>query len=386
MTALPDFRLEALFSAWEFAARYNLAASDAESITLAELLGLARPEDIEAFEHLWLGYTRTYGASDLRETIASTYEHRTGDDVLCFAGAGEGIYAAMRVLLGKEDHAVVITPNYQSAETVPLSLCAVSGVPLDPNDGWSLDLDRVAAAIRPETRVVSINFPHNPTGKILELDRFAALVELCRKRGIWLFSDETYRLLGPEGVEHLPQVADVYERGLSLGVMSKAYGLAGLRIGWIACSDRNMLLRMERMKHYLSICNSGPSERLALIALRARERLLAQLRADHREPCKARRVLRDVSSPVRLAPTGRWLRRVSSLSRQRRRRGLRRAAHRAGGSASFAFGHVPFRTQRDAARSISHRFRKSRSCPGTGGVRGPSRAERDVSAAVYSSS
>ncbi len=182
----------------------------------------------------------------------------------------------MRVLLGKEDHAVVITPNYQSAETVPLSLCAVSGVPLDPNDGWSLDLDRVAAAIRPETRVVSINFPHNPTGKILELDRFAALVELCRKRGIWLFSDEVYRLLGPEGVEHLPQVADVYERGLSLGVMSKAYGLAGLRIGWIACSDRNMLLRMERMKHYLSICNSGPSERLALIALRARERLLAR--------------------------------------------------------------------------------------------------------------
>jgi aspartate/methionine/tyrosine aminotransferase len=279
VTSLPDFRLESHFSQWEFAARFNLTASDAESLGLGELLALASPQDRAAFEEMGLGYTQTFGAPDLRAAIASTYDRRKADEILCFAGAEEGLYVAMQVLLGPGDHAIVVTPNYQAAETVPLSLCAVSGVPLEPQDGWSLDIDRIAAAIRPETKLVSINFPHNPTGKILERDRFGALVELCRRHGLWLFSDEVYRPLGPEGAVHLPQVADVYERGVSLGVMSKAYGLAGLRIGWLACRDRDFLQRCERFKHYLSICNAGPSERLALIALKAREQILARNRA-----------------------------------------------------------------------------------------------------------
>jgi aspartate/methionine/tyrosine aminotransferase len=278
MTSLPDFRLETYFSRWEFAARYHLAASDAQSMSLSELLALAEPGDREAFETLHLGYTQTYGAPALREAIASTYEQRVADDVLCFAGAEEGIYIAMRVLLEPGDHAIVVTPNYQSAETVPLSICDVSSVALDPDDRWSLDIDEVAAAIRPNTRVVSINFPHNPTGKILERDRFDALVALCRQRGIWLFSDEVYRPLGHSGTVHLPNVADVYERGISLNVVSKAYGLPGLRVGWIACADRELLQRMERFKHYLSICNAGPSEQLALIALKARETIFGRLR------------------------------------------------------------------------------------------------------------
>ncbi len=279
MTALPDFRLESHFSKWEFAARFNLTASDAETLSLAELLALASPEDRAGFENMSLGYTQTFGAPDLRAAIASTYEQRAAEDILCFAGAEEGLYAAMQILLEPGDHAIVVTPNYQAAETVPLSLCAVSGVPLEPEDNWSLDIDRVAAAIRLETKLVSINFPHNPTGKILERARFGALVDLCRRHGLWLFSDEVYRPLGPQGAVHLPQVADVYERGISLGVMSKAYGLAGLRIGWLACSDRDFLQRCERFKHYLSICNAGPSERLALIALKAREKILARNRA-----------------------------------------------------------------------------------------------------------
>ncbi|MET0256886.1 MAG: aminotransferase class I/II-fold pyridoxal phosphate-dependent enzyme [Luteibacter sp.] len=274
MTALPDFRLETYFSRWEFSARYNLAASDSQSMTLSALLELASPEHRAAFESLHLGYTQSYGAPELREAIASTYENREAADILCFAGAEEGLYIAMRVLLEPGDHAIVVTPNYQSAETVPADICEVTGIALDPDDRWSLDIDAVAAAVKPNTRLISINFPHNPTGKILERDRFDALVSLCRKHGIWLFSDEVYRLLGPTGTVHLPNAADVYERGLSLGVMSKAYGLPGLRIGWIACADRSLLQRMERYKHYTSICNAGPSEQLALIALKAREIIL----------------------------------------------------------------------------------------------------------------
>ncbi|MEM6577648.1 MAG: pyridoxal phosphate-dependent aminotransferase, partial [Pseudomonadota bacterium] len=128
----------------------------------------------------------------------------------------------------------------------------------------------------PETRLVTINFPHNPTGAILSRDRYDALIELCRHHGLYLLHDEIFHGLGPSGAVHLPFAADLYERGLSLGVMSKSYGLPGLRIGWIACQDTDVLSRMERMKHYLSICNSGPSERLALIGLKARDAILAR--------------------------------------------------------------------------------------------------------------
>ncbi|QIE46096.1 pyridoxal phosphate-dependent aminotransferase [Pseudohalocynthiibacter aestuariivivens] len=276
MTTLPDFRLETHFAKWEFNARYHLTASDAESITLSELLAMAKHEDRADFENMWLGYTETWGAPDLRAEIAGTFAGRNADDILCFAGASEGIFAANTVLLEKDDHAIVVTPNYQSHETMPLAICEATGVPLDPTDNWSLDIDRVRDAIRPNTRLVTINFPHNPTGAILPLDRYRALIELCRKHGIWILHDEIFHGLGPSGATHLPFVADEYERGLSLGVMSKSYGLPGLRIGWIACQDHEVLARMERLKHYLSICNSGPSERLARIALTVRDQLLAR--------------------------------------------------------------------------------------------------------------
>jgi aspartate/methionine/tyrosine aminotransferase len=271
-----DFALEVYFSRWEFTARYNLAGSDAENRTLAQLLALATPAEREEFAQVGLGYTETWGSAPLREAIAATYERISSRQLLCFAGAEEAIFAAMHVLLERDDHAVVITPNYQSAETVPLSRCAVSAVPLDPDRAWTLDVDRVEAALRPNTRLISVNFPNNPTGKIIPRAAFEAIIELCRRRGLWLFSDECYRLLERDPAVRLPQAADVYERALSLNVMSKAYGLAGLRLGWIACQDRAVLERLERFKHFLSICNAAPSEVLARIALRARDQILAE--------------------------------------------------------------------------------------------------------------
>jgi aspartate/methionine/tyrosine aminotransferase len=278
-----DFALEVFFSKWEFAARYNLAGSDAENFTLAELLALASPEDRAAFEGIGLGYTETFGAPALRAEIASTYDTVRPEHLLCFAGAEEGVYVAMRVLLNPDDHAIVITPNYQAAETVPLSICEVSGVPLNIDRNWDLDLDLLRAALRPNTKLISVNFPNNPTGKIISRPAFDAIVEICRSRGIWLFSDEVYRLIERDPALRLPQAVDIYERGISLNVMSKAYGLAGLRIGWLACKDRAALVRFERYKHFLSICNSAPSEVLARIALRSRALILD----------RNRRIIRD---------------------------------------------------------------------------------------------
>ncbi len=273
---LPDFKLEVYLGKWEFAAKWHMTPSDAETLTIRELLALADAEDRAIWEDLPLSYIETWGTPKLRAAIAATYQGAKPEDVLAFAGAEEGLYCAMHALLGKDDHALVVTPNYQSAEQVPLSLCTVEGVALREDRNWDLDLDEVAAKIRPNTRLISINFPHNPTGKVIDRATFDALVALCRQHGIWLFSDEVYRGLELDPAKRLPAVVEAYERGLSLGVMSKAYGLPGLRVGWIACQDHALLDRMERIKHYLSICNAGPSEHLAIIALKARDRVIGR--------------------------------------------------------------------------------------------------------------
>lgn len=273
---LPDFRLETHFSKWEFRAEHHLTASDAESMSMRDLLAFASPEQRAEFDDLWLGYTETWGAPDLRGAVAATFRARTAADVLCLAGASEGIFLANNVLLDASSHAIVVTPNYQSHETLPVAICEATGVPLDPHDNWSLDIDRVASAIRPNTKLVTINFPHNPTGAILDRSRYDALIELCRRHGIHILHDEIFHGLGPTGAEHLPLIADEYELGLSLGVTSKSFGLPGLRIGWLVSQDHDVLERMERLKHYVSICSSGPSERLAIVALQHRDELLAR--------------------------------------------------------------------------------------------------------------
>ena len=278
MRELRPFALEVFFSKWEFTAQHHLCASDMQSMTLTELLALADPADRAAWDSLYLGYTETWGSAGLREAIASTYERGAAAEVLTFVGAQEGVFAAMHALLGADDHAITIIPNYQSVESVPLSICETTGVPLDPSNGWELDLGRMRDAIRPNTRVICINFPHNPTGKVISRATLEELIEIARGRGIYIFSDEVYRGVERRPGMMLPQVADIYERGISLNVMSKSYGLPGIRVGWVACRDAEVLGGMERMKHYTSICGSAPSEFLAQIALKKREKILERNR------------------------------------------------------------------------------------------------------------
>lgn len=271
---LPDFRLETYFSRWEFAARHHLTASDAQTLTLRELLAMGTDADRAAFAELPLGYTETWGGADLRAAIAATYTGCTPEDVLVFAGAEEAIFWASQVLAGPDAHVVVTVPNYQASETVPRSTGAdVTGVPLDASDGWRLDLDVVRAALRPQTRLMAVNFPNNPTGAVPDQQTWRELVDLCTERGIRLLSDEVYRGLELDPSRTLPQAADLSPTAVSINVMSKSYGLPGLRIGWVACRDHAVLEALERHKHYTSICNSAPSELLATIALRAGDRV-----------------------------------------------------------------------------------------------------------------
>jgi aspartate/methionine/tyrosine aminotransferase len=183
-------------------------------------------------------------------------------------------------LVSAGDHAVVTVPNYQSMEAVPLAAGAeVSGFVLDPISDWALDLSELERLLRPNTRLVAVNFPNNPTGALPDPAAFSALVDLCEERGIRLLSDEVYRGVEPDPAQAPPQAADLSPTAISLNVMSKAYGLPGLRIGWLACRDRRLLERLERRKHYTSICSSAPSELLASIALRSSGPIFARVRS-----------------------------------------------------------------------------------------------------------
>ena len=276
---ISDFALERYFARWEFNSRYLLCASDVQGYPLAELLALADDESRALWDGLRLGYTESTGHPLLRAEIASLYDRVTADEVLTFVGAEEGIFLSMHALLGAGDHAVVVWPAYQSLHEVARSIGAdVTLVPLDPAD-WSLDIDAIEAALRPTTRVIVINFPHSPTGAMLDTTSLERLATLAEERRITLFSDEVYRFLELDGSTRPPAAVDRGRLTVSLGVMSKAFALAGLRVGWIATHDATLLRRIAALKDYTTICGSAPSEVLALIGLRARAHVLARSRA-----------------------------------------------------------------------------------------------------------
>jgi aspartate/methionine/tyrosine aminotransferase len=277
---IADFALERYFARWEFNARYVLCASDVEGYPMAELLGLADDETRALWDDLALGYTESTGHPLLRREIASLYESVDADEVLTFAGAEEAVFGLMNVLTGPGDHAIVTWPGYQSLYEVARACGAeVTLHELHEHDVWAIDLDLLRRQLTPTTRLIVVNLPHNPTGMLADRGTFDGLVELAAEAGVYLLVDEVYRGLELDPAERLPSGADVMPLGISLGVMSKSFAMAGLRIGWLATHDRDLLDRVARFKDYTTICSSAPSEILAIIALRARELVLARSRS-----------------------------------------------------------------------------------------------------------
>lgn len=271
-----ESKLERFFAQWEFVTEYILCASDVDSFSLRELLSLADEDCAAMWDGLMLGYTETGGHPALREAIAALYEKTSADGiVVCGGGAVEALFLVTNVLLNPGTHAVVVAPAYEPLYRVASGLGAeVTLVPLKADAGWALDLDAIRHALRPRTRIIVINFPHNPTGVHLDNSTFLELITLAEERGITLVSDEVYRFMEFDPARRLPAAADVSTRAVSIGVMSKAYGLAGLRIGWVASADQDLLRQITVMKDYTSACSSAPSEILALIALSNHDRIV----------------------------------------------------------------------------------------------------------------
>jgi len=265
---LPPFALERFFARHEFAARHLLCVSDCESMSVGELLDM-EPGASEELHRLRLGYTESPGSPSLRAGIARLYTAVTPDDVLVTSGAEEAIFLFMHAALSPGDTIIVHQPCYQSlAEVARSAGCRVVPWLAREENGWAPDPGELPRLAGPGARAVVLNVPHNPTGYLMPADLFRQVVRFSEERGLVLFSDEVYRGLESPPRESLPAAVDLGASAVSLGVMSKTFGLPGLRIGWVATRNREVLRRMAEIKDYTTICASGPSELLAEVALR----------------------------------------------------------------------------------------------------------------------
>jgi len=270
MKPLAPFKLEREFAKYEFSVRMMASSSDAESISVGELLSLAGKKSAD-LESVWLGYSDSAGIPPLREAIAKTYATVRPEEILCHLGAQEPIFNFFHACLNASDHVIVHTPCYQSFLSVPTSL----GIEISPwqarfESQWNLNLEDLQRALRSNTRAVFVNFPHNPTGAVAPRNFWDDLISILKPRGILLFSDEVYRGLEFSEDLTLPAACDLYENAITLGVLSKSYGLAGLRLGWIATHRRDILERMAAQKDYTTICNPILSETLGILAIENR--------------------------------------------------------------------------------------------------------------------
>jgi len=271
---ISPFLIERHFAKYEFEVPYQLSCSDCEPLSLVELVAMASPETLHLWETLKLNYTDSKGHPLLRKEISHFYTGISADDLLVCVPE-EGIFLVMSSMLNAGDHVVVISPSYQSLKEIAIGTgCRVSLWEAGP-DG-SFKLESLTALVNPETRMIVVNFPHNPTGAHISADEFVEISKYCDERDILLFSDEMYRGLEQDPADLLPCAASLSKSAISLSGMSKSFALPGLRIGWLVCRNRQTTEKLLQMKDYVTICSSAPSEVLAIMALQNRDRILTR--------------------------------------------------------------------------------------------------------------
>jgi aspartate/methionine/tyrosine aminotransferase len=273
---IPPFALERYFARYEFSARYLMSSSDCDGLAVSELLEWADDEMREMWDGLHLGYTESLGHPLLREEIAGLYDGVQAGEVITFVPE-EAIYAAMNCLLEPGDHVVSVYPAYQSLYQLAESLgCEVSHWTPREDEGWRFHPDDLATLLCKPTKLVVVNFPHNPTGAMPSKADFARIVDLVAERDAYLFCDEMYRFLEQDPADRLPSAVEAYPKAVVLFGMSKTFGMAGTRVGWLATHDSELFRGLVHFKDWTTICGSAPSEILSTIALRNRERIISR--------------------------------------------------------------------------------------------------------------
>ena len=270
------FKLESYLSQYEFLPQHLLCRSDVESLAMRDLLAMADREDQELWNNLQLGDTTTEGMPRLRHLIAQEiYKELKEHQILCFPGTEVAGLSTLFALCESGDHVIVLTPCYQALIEIPkLKGCEITQLALREENNWCIDIEAIRTMIKANTKWLIINFPHNPSGQVITPEELKNLIKLLDEHGVWLFSDESSRLLGAPIDGWAEPAAVLYPKAISLNGMSKAFGLTGLRIGWVACQDSAVIKKIKEAKNYTAVANSTPSEALSLIAIKNKDSIL----------------------------------------------------------------------------------------------------------------
>jgi len=273
------FALERWMTTYEMHVEYDIAESGICPLRVRDLLDWEPPEEREAaltrLLEMPLGYSEATGTLELRSMLARTYANCGPENILVTTGAIEANFLLFNVLLEPGDHVVAPYPAYQQLYSVPRGLgCDVSLWRIEPETGFRYDVDDLERLLRPETRLIVINSPHNPTGALLAEDDLERVYGLAESVGARVMSDEAYRWLAIPGGE--PLAAPMYDRGpagISVGTLSKPFGLPGLRLGWMA-APAEITAECWALRDYVTLSPGKLSDALAILALKHRDRVL----------------------------------------------------------------------------------------------------------------
>lgn len=279
------FALERWLTTYEQCVNFDIAESGIYPLTTRDLLAFEPPEDrartVNRLLDLRLGYGEAPGTRALRSLIAATYADTSPDEVLVTTGAIEANYVLFNVLLERGDHVVAVAPAYQQLLSVPAAIgCDVSRweVRVGDRSEFQFDLEALERLVTPRTRLIVLNTPHNPTGAMLSEAELRRVYALAASVNAWVMADEAYRWLTvPNGDRPAPPIRDLGELGISVGTLSKPFGLPGLRIGWIA-GPPELIAACWAARDYVSLSPGKLNDALAVIALRHREELIERTR------------------------------------------------------------------------------------------------------------
>jgi len=273
---LSPFRLERWFVEFEFVPGIrNLTASGPYDATTQELLALENEETTERYLNLGLGYIENPGRESLRQAVSSLYTTLKAEDIQITSGASEALFLLIWLVMEPGANIVVEEPCYENLPGVAGALgLEVRRLPLRMEDGWRPNLEQFARLIDEQTRLIYLVHPHNPTGSTLQVEEMQAIARMAERVGALVVNDELFRLIALDG-EPTPSIIDVAEHAICIGDMTKPWGLGGLRIGWIASRNHQLLQRVSEARDYSTMCSSAPGEFLAEVALRHASQLIA---------------------------------------------------------------------------------------------------------------
>lgn len=283
---IKPFAVEEWMNAWEVGAKYNIAETCVDSISMNELFELTGEDKTEFLNRLCarrLSYGDIEGLPEFRKGVCGLYKTLNIENIVPTHGASGANHHVFYSLISPGDRVVSIMPTYQQLYSIPESYGAdVQILHLSKENNYLPDLEKLRRLVTPKTKMICINNPNNPTGALMSEQMLREIVEIARSADAWILCDEVYRHLSQED-GWCSSIVDLYEKGISVSSMSKVFSLAGLRLGWIATHDMSVVKSCLSHRDYNLVSCGVFDEMLAAAALKHRDKLLERSRKIVRE-------------------------------------------------------------------------------------------------------